>query len=161
MYMDSIDQDFITFMQEVGKAQGMDSLAATIFARLFIEPGEIAMSDLAEETGYSLASISNKLKLLERTGFITRRTRPGTRKVYLSADKDTLKVFVWQLKQLQAVQARPVLEEIPRIVARYESEPLAEVQREKLRIMERYCEDMRLIDGMIADLIARLEGEIS
>ncbi|WP_292484890.1 hypothetical protein [Methanohalobium sp.] len=61
--MDSIDQGFIKFYQEVGKANSMDELPATLFARLFIEPDEIAMNELAEETRYTLASISSELPL--------------------------------------------------------------------------------------------------
>lgn len=52
MIMDQIDREFINFYQRVGKAYGMDSLTSTIVARLFIEPGEVSIKELAEETGF-------------------------------------------------------------------------------------------------------------
>lgn len=70
MIMDQIDREFINFYQRVGKAYGMDSLTSTIVARLFIEPGEASIKKLAEEIGYSLASVSNKVRQLAPSGFM-------------------------------------------------------------------------------------------
>lgn len=155
--MDSIDKDFIAFYQSVGKAYGMDSLASTIFARLFIEPGEIAMSELAEETGYSLASISNKLRMFELSGSVTRRTKPGTRKIYVSADKDILKVTLRQFQQFRVHHALPASVEIPHLLERYEKEDLDEQQQVKLEILRHYYEDMLKLDALILEMLDKLE----
>jgi len=157
--MDPIDEEFIAYYQKVGKACGFDDLAATIFARLFLEPGEIAMSDLAEETGYSLASISNKLKILEHTGLISRRTKPGTRRVYISVNKGIMKVFIWQLQQVRSEQTQPAMADIPRIISRFENEDLPEEQKEKLATLKRYYDDMTKIDLVIDEIIKKLQAD--
>ena len=80
----------------------MDSLTSTIVARLFIEPGEVSIKELAEWAVYSLASVSNKVRQLEPSGFIVKRIKPGTRKIYVRANKDVLRAGIEQLVRTQA-----------------------------------------------------------
>ena len=123
--MDSIDKDFIKFYQEVGKSNGMDELTATLFARLFIEPGEIAMNELAEETGYSLASVSNKIKFLEISGYLVRKKKPGTKKVYLYGRKEILDVVIEQISNARNNEIRKAKTEIPSMIERYNNQDLS------------------------------------
>ncbi|MHC1756617.1 MAG: hypothetical protein AB9861_14520 [Methanosarcina sp.] len=44
--MDQIDREFISFYKRVGKAYGMDSLTATIVARLFSNLGKFQLKSL-------------------------------------------------------------------------------------------------------------------
>ncbi len=155
--MDDIDREFIDFYQNVGKAYGMDSLMATIFARVYIEPGEMGMSELAEETGYSLASVSNKIRQLEPSGLISRSTKPGTRKVYVHADKDILKIAQGQLLRTRANETQPATIEIPRMVERFEKDELSEKQQEKLEILRRYHRDMLKLDSLLEEMLEKLE----
>ncbi|MDD3042964.1 MAG: hypothetical protein PHW56_08485 [Methanosarcinaceae archaeon] len=155
--MDSIDRDFIAFYQSVGKAYGMDTLTSTLFARLFIEPGEIGMSELAEETGYSLASVSNNIRKFELSGLVMKRTKPGTRKIYVEADKNVLKIAFRQFQQFREYQALPVSLEIPRLLEKYEKEELNERQRAKLEILKHYYKDMLKLDTLIEGMLEKLE----
>ncbi|KKH99975.1 hypothetical protein EO95_08470 [Methanosarcina sp. 1.H.T.1A.1] len=158
MIMDQIDREFINYYQRVGKAYGMDSLTATIVARLFIEPGEVSMKELAEETGYSLASVSNKIRQLEPSGFIVRGTKPGTRKVYVRANKDILRVAIGQLIRAQAGEIQPATIEIPRMIEHYQNEDLSEAQKEKIEILKRYHRDMLKLDNILEEVIEKLEN---
>ena len=63
--MKELEKRFIEMYNKIGRVQGMDNLLTSIFALLILEPDDIAMDDLAHKTGYSLASISNKIKLME------------------------------------------------------------------------------------------------
>ncbi|MCQ1534204.1 MarR family transcriptional regulator [Methanosarcina sp. KYL-1] len=155
--MDEIDREFIAFYQNVGKAYGMDSLMATIFARVYVEPGEMGMSELAEETGYSLASVSNKIRQLEPSGLITRNTKPGTRKVYVHSDKDILRIALGQLVRTRASETQPAAIEIPRMIERFEKEELSEKQQEKLEILRRYHRDMLKLDSLLEEMLEKLE----
>jgi DNA-binding transcriptional regulator GbsR (MarR family) len=155
--MDEIDREFIAFYQNVGKGYGMDSLMATIFARVYIEPGDMGMSELAEETGYSLASVSNKIRQLEPSGLITRSTKPGTRKVYVHSDKDILKIALGQLLRTRANETQPATIEIPRMVERFENEELSEKQQGKLEILRRYHRDMLKLDSVLEEVLEKLE----
>jgi len=155
--MDEIDREFIDFYQNVGKAYGMDSLMAALFARVYIEPGEMGMSELAEETGYSLASVSNKIRQLEPSGLISRNTKPGTRKVYVHADKDILKIAHGQMLRARVNETQPAAIEVPRMIERFEMEELSEIQKEKLEILRRYHRDMLKLDSLLEEMLVKLE----
>ena len=80
--MTELEKKFIEFYQNIGRGYGLDSLFLTIFAKLYISPEETAMDDLVGETGYSLASISNKVKELENAGLVRKTKRPGRKKIH-------------------------------------------------------------------------------
>ena len=114
--MEPLDQQFTDFYRVIGKSYNLDDLTSMIYARLFIDPEEVAMEDLAKETGYSLASISNKLKILETCGVVVRRTRPGTRKVFVYSQKDMMKIVLSSFVLYQQGEVVMVQTEIPRLL---------------------------------------------
>ncbi len=69
---------------------GFPSPFASMISELYFEPEPISMQDLANRIGYSLASISLKLKMFEYLGFISRKKKPGTSKVFLYMEKDLI-----------------------------------------------------------------------
>lgn len=157
--MDKIDKAFIDFYKPIGKAYGMDDLTASIFARLFIEPGEISMSELAAETGYSLSSISNKVKLLEPTGFVTRQTKPGTRKVYLYTRKNILDILMWQLNRVRLNEIERAKTKIPPLVTHHDEKSLTDVQKEKIAILKQYHDDLMKFDDVLNEILEKLEND--
>ncbi|WAI00206.1 hypothetical protein [Methanogenium organophilum] len=153
----ALEDEFIRMFQTgIAGATEHDALSSWLMARLFIEPGEMAMADLAEEAGYSLASVSNKCQMLERTQRIVKRTRPGTRKIYLYAQKDLVATFMRQLEQLRHTQTRVVMKEIPTIIERYQTEDMPEELEERIAILQGMYDDMKEIDGIITDMLERL-----
>ena len=79
--MEELNKEIMALFQEMGRGQGLnDDLLMIIFSTLYLEPEPIAMEELAKKTGYSLASISNKTKLLEPIMDITRTRNPGSKK---------------------------------------------------------------------------------
>jgi DNA-binding transcriptional regulator GbsR (MarR family) len=154
--METIDRQFIEFFRAVGKTYNLDDLTSQIYARLFIDPDEVAMEDLAKETGYSLASISNKIKILESGGMVIRRTRPGTRKVYLYANKDMLRRMASLLVQYQQNEVRLVKSELPRILESLSCKKLGPRERSQVEILKKYHEDTLVFDKLISGLMTKL-----
>ena len=81
--MQNIDQEFVEFFSRLLRSIGLDDLSSKIVAILYIEDREISMEEIAKMTGYSLASISNKMKLLETLAMVQRINRPGTKSCLL------------------------------------------------------------------------------
>jgi len=153
----TLEDDFIRMFQtSIGGANDLDALSSWILARLFIEPGEMAMADLAGEAGYSLASVSNKCQVLERAGCIVKRTRPGTRKVYVYAHKDLVGTFMRQLEQIRNSQTLVVMKEIPPMIERYQTEDLSDELKEKIALLQGLHDDMKIIDKIITGMLERL-----
>ena len=153
----TLEDDFIRMFQTgIGGANGLDDLSSWILARLFIETGEMAMADLAEEAGYSLASVSNKCQVLERAGCIVKRTRPGTRKVYVYAHKDLIGTFMRQLEQVRHSQTLVMMKEIPPMIERYQTDSLSDEMKEKIALLQGLYDDMKIIDEIVTGMLERL-----
>lgn len=157
--MESLDQQFTDFYRAIGRSYNFDDLTTLIYARLFIDPDEVAMEDLAKETGYSLASVSNKLKILETCGVVTRRTRPGTRKVYVYADKDMMKMMMSFFVQYQNGEAMRVREEIPRMLDDLKGKKLGKREKAQAGILKKYYDDTMAFDRMITQFMLALDNE--
>lgn len=157
--MEPLDRQFTEFYRTIGKSYNFDDLTTLIYARLFIDPDEVAMEDLAKETGYSLASISNKLKLLETCGVVTRRTRPGTRKIYVYAEKDMMKMMMSFFVQYQQGEAVRVKEEIPRMLEALKGKKLRKREKGQAAILKKYYNDTIALDRMITQLMTARDSE--
>jgi DNA-binding transcriptional regulator GbsR (MarR family) len=151
------DKKFIELMQALGKSSGLDEISSTVFALLYIEPEEIAMEDIAKQTGYSLASISNKLKLLEQAGFARRIKKPGTKKIYLYMEKDYFSVLKKQLEAVKEARIRIVKEKMPLIISEYKSAVKSEKDKKKLRIIENYYSQIMKLEIIITDFAKQLD----
>ncbi|MFA5268109.1 MAG: hypothetical protein WC379_09060 [Methanoregula sp.] len=157
--MEPLDQQFTDFYRVIGKSYNFDDLTTLIYARLFIDPEEVAMEDLAKETGYSLASISNKLKLLETCGVVVRRTRPGTRKVYVYAQKDMMKIVLSSFIQYQQGEVVMVKTGIPRLLEGLKGKKLGKRGKAQKEILEKYYADTLMFDEMITRFLAQMNQE--
>lgn len=150
------DQEFTELLKSLAKFQGLDDLTSALLAKLFIEPDDISMEDLAKETGYSLASISNKIKLFEQIALVKKKTKPGTRKIFLSMEKDFPKLFQKLfLKKLEIISI--VKLKLPEIIKKYRSQAKSDKEKQKLKIMENYYEDVLKFDKLLQELLQKLK----
>ena len=154
--MEPLDRQFTEFFRTIGKSYNFDDLTSLIYARIFIDPDEVAMEDLAKETGYSLASISNKLKILETRGVVTRRTRPGTRKVYVFAEKDMMRMMVSFFIQYQQGEAVLVKSGIPKMLEGLKGKKPGKREKAQKAILEKYYADTLKFDELVTRLLEEL-----
>jgi len=157
MAMDECDRQFAAYYLKVGRAYGMDELASTLFALLFVSPDPLAIEELARETGYSLASVSIKARMLAQMGAVTRLKRPGSRKLYLSVEKDVLQMTARILEQMQEGEVRLAATELPVIIAELERQPLTAAEQAKVNVMRAYQRDMQMFGSMAAEFLIRLK----
>lgn len=157
MKIDEMDKEFIEFYQTASRVQGADPSLGTILAVLYLEPEEISMEELAEKTGYSLASICNKLKMFEPAGFVKRIRKPGTKKIFFRAEKNVLEIMKKGLTMKQNLVINLAKERIPRIVNKYKKTKLSEKQKKKLRIIEGYYKEMLKFEVFIKEMLKKLD----
>ena len=96
------------------------------------------MDELAKKTGYSLASVSNKVKMLESLGMVTRRTKPGSRKVFLYTEKNLLDIMKQQLIKKQEYAIKMAKGTAFSIIEKNKNKLKSEKQKRKLKIIENY-----------------------
>lgn len=155
--MDSLEKEMIDFYRAAGRLQGVDDSLTTIMGVLFLEPREISMEELAKKTGYSLASICNKIRMFEPAGFVKRIRKPGTKKIFLSAEKDVLKILKkgFIIKQESVIKLSK--ERLPGIIEKYKKKKLTDEQKEKLKIIEDYYKGMLRFESIIKEILQKLD----
>ena len=155
--LNTLDKEIIEFYRTAGRMQGIDDSLATILGTLYLEPGEMSMEELAKKTGYSLASISNKIKMLEPSGIIRRVRKPGTKKIFLYAEKDIMRIMKKTLVMKQESVVKLAKERIPFIIRKYKNKKLTEEQKNKLMIIENYYKGILRFEGIIKEILRKLD----
>jgi HTH-type transcriptional regulator, osmoprotectant uptake regulator len=150
--MHDFEKEFIDFEADVGKSTGQDPLASKLFMMLFLEPGELSMEELAEKTGYSLASIHNKMKILERVGHVKKIRKPGTKKVFYHMEKDMIKTFSEMMESTYHLRLKPTMEFLPQLIEKYKGAKLTEKERQKMEIIKRYYSQLAKVEKVMEKL---------
>ncbi|MBW2975503.1 hypothetical protein KY366_07315 [Candidatus Woesearchaeota archaeon] len=156
--MKEFEKKIIELFQEMGHGQGMnDELLMTLFAKLYMSPEPVAMDDLAAETGYSLASISSKAKMLGPLLNIKRVRKPGSKKLFLYMEKDILSVWKDILLKKQEHVINKVREKLPSILKEYKGRARTDEDKKRLSIIESYYEQVLKFGAVLKKCIIELE----
>jgi DNA-binding transcriptional regulator GbsR (MarR family) len=155
--MEEMDKKVVMLFQEMARGQGLtDSLMTEIFARLYIEPEPIAMDDIAKKTGYSLASISNKVKLLGPLMHIKRIKKPGSKKVFLSMEKDIFSIWKAALVKKEEFVVKRVKDKMPAIIKEYKEKTKTKQDQKRIIILENYYKQIIKFEQVLKRIIAEI-----
>lgn len=83
--LDALHQDTHVFFD--------DGLLKKIYVVLYLNEDPLSLEDIAKKSGLSLASVSNKSKILEHVGLVNRSKKQGSRKVFLQARTDFVSIM--------------------------------------------------------------------
>lgn len=155
--MEQLDNEFIRYFNTTGKPFAWGDMPTTVIAILYIEPEPIAMEDIAKRTGYSLASISNMMKVLESMGFVQRIKRPKTRKAFFYMEKDIIKLNKQKLVMAYENGVKPAKEILPNIIEKYENKAKDKRDERKLEIVKDYYRQMLEFEKILAHMIEDID----
>ena len=129
-----------------------------MLAILIIEPVEISMEQLAEKTGYSLASISNALKDIDRIGILKIIHKPKTKKLYFFIEKDFSKHIKFMFDKIYNEVIKPTRERLPDIISRYKGQiKKSNTGMEKLKIIQNYYQYIQKTEEILTHFIKEME----
>ena len=148
-----IEEEFVNLYKEIGKNQGLDDLFLSIFSLTYISPDEIPLEELAKKTGYSLASISNKVKMLETIGMIRKVRKPGTKKVFVKAEKNMIKMFKELTLKKHKTGIEIIKKKVPGIIENFKNKKLDENQKKRLKILQDYNKQIILIGKLMENML--------
>lgn len=143
--MEQPDQEIQNFIYGIFKSFGFDSVLSKIVSILFIEPEEVSLEELSRQTGYSLSSISTKMKLLTSVGSVERIKKPGSKKVYFYMDNDMKKIMTKKIDVTFDLYLNPVRDKLPALIKEYKENTKGsrdEKDKKKIKILEDYHKDM-------------------
>ncbi len=121
MGFNKAEQDFIGLITDIGLSSGLSKIQARIFAVLYLQEKEISLEELSRLSGYSLSSISLKIREMERVNLVTRRKKPGTSRVFFFIPKEFHNRLIEQWVEKQENNIRHIMKELPEIIKRNNS----------------------------------------
>ncbi len=145
----SLENDFIDMTYSIANQLGQDRLLTLIVSILFIEPKEITMENLAKKCGYSLASISQKLKFLAPFNIIEKNSKPGSKKIYLYMKKDFLNTWMHQMINAQVIRVSIAKKKIPLILNKYKKRLKTKREKEIYKILQAYYQQIVVFDKIL------------
>lgn len=155
--MEELDREIMDFFSTLMRSYGLNDLPAKIIGALYIEPEEVSMDYIANKTGYSLASISNTMKMIEAIGVVQRIKKPGTNRVFFYMEKDLAKLNMMKLHAALNNFIKPAKETLPAIIEKYRDRVRDEKSKQKLRIIENYYTQLLQFEMILDDFIKKLE----
>lgn len=156
--MKPFEQEFIDFIGQVFQGFGLDSLSSTLVGIIFLEPKEISMDELAEKTGYSLASLSNKLRALESMKIVRRVSKPGSKKAYYYIEKDVCEIMRRKLQAMYEQFITPAKTTLPVIIEKYRNAKLSSDEKQKMDIIINYHKQLLDVEKCLDKHIKELES---
>ncbi|MFW6013954.1 MAG: GbsR/MarR family transcriptional regulator [Candidatus Nanoarchaeia archaeon] len=155
--MKQLDKELLEFTEQVFRNLGLDALSSKLIGILYPEPKEMSIEMLAKKTGYSLASVSTKMKFLENVEFVRKVKKPGSKKVYYYMEKDALKMLDTKFEKVLHAEVDPVKEHVPKLISKYKDKKLDEKSKKKLEIMKNYHKQMLQLEKILIDVRKKLK----
>ena len=154
--MKEFEKEFLEYMKKAGTAQGMqDNLLLELFGILYVEPKELSLEDLAKKTGYSLASVSNKIKQMEAMGFeamglMKRIRKPKTRKIFIYMEKDFMDLWRKMLIAKHEGVIKNAKTLLPKIIEKSKED---KKDKEKSKIIENYYDQILKFEKVLKNIM--------
>jgi len=155
--MATFEEEFISFAEEVFKSFGLDCLSSKLIGIIYLEPKEISMENLSKQTGYSLASISNKMKLLEGIGIVQRVKKPGTKRVFYFMDKSIINIIKRKVQLSYEKEVLPAKKRIPEIIEKYKGTAMDSNEKDKMDIIKEYYNQILKVEKIIGHINKQID----
>ena len=135
----------IDFVTELQKLKGLDELPSRIIGILFMENEDISMDELAKRTGYSLSAVCTSMKLLVKSPAITKKRKPGSKKLYFFMEKSVGKSIVKTIEESAEQFMKTIIKRLPKLIENYKKEKPRNY-REEVKKLEMYYKEVMIID---------------
>ena len=156
--METLENEFTQFMVKVMEGMGFEILSAKLFSITFLGPDEVSLDELEKKTGYSPASVCNKMNLLEHIGMVKRIKKPGTKKVYYYADKDFSEMMKFKINMALEKEINPAKEELPKIIGKYQSRSLTSTEKRRIEKVKNYYSQIMKFEKVLKRFMQEVEG---
>jgi DNA-binding transcriptional regulator GbsR (MarR family) len=160
------EQELHEFLVQTSLHTGANMLLSQVIATLFAHPEAMSLEELSERTGYSLASVSNAVRLLEQAGKIVRHKKPGDKRTYISFHNDLIKNTHEHINKALNVFVKPFGEKIPGIISgleqeaknnKHDSQKKQELKQKK-ELLASYVAQMKHIEKVFVEIDKLFDG---
>lgn len=153
--MDKLNEDISELMSNLWKPLGFNDSFCNIMSVLYLEPDEISLEDLSKETNYSLASVSNIMKILVNIGVVKKIRKPKSHKVFFYMEKDIIRLNIQKINFANE-QIKHIIEILPSIIEKHSNRQNNEKTKKKLQILQSYYEQIKKFHFVMEKMIKEL-----
>ncbi len=140
-------RELYDLFSRVARSLGYSSVHGKIIGVLLLEGREMSLQELAKATGYSSASISLSLDLLEVFGLVKKVRKSGDRKLYVKLEGDVLDV----LRHAVLAKAKQNIASTLTELERYKSSKNVKIKR-AANLLERELKRLRNYIDKLAEV---------
>jgi DNA-binding transcriptional regulator GbsR (MarR family) len=154
--MSELDKEAMQFMHGLNM-EGMDDTSKAIFYNLYLESEEMPMEELAKRTGYSLATVCNKIKFLEHTGLLKKTRRPGSKKIFVYMEKNFLESTKRHFISQHEPFIRTIKEKLPAIIEKHKNKAKSEDDKKKMKLLENLYKQAIKLEMLTEAIIKKID----
>jgi DNA-binding transcriptional regulator GbsR (MarR family) len=154
--MGELEKEAIEFMYGL-HMEGMDNTSQIIFYNLYLESDAIPMEQLAKKTGYSLATVCNKIKFLEHAGLLKKIRKPGSKKIFVYMEKDFLEATKRHFVSQHEPFIKVIKEKLPALIEKYRGKVKEEDEKKKLKLLENLYKQTLKLEILINTIIKKAD----
>lgn len=148
---------------------GLKMVETKIYAHVFCSIEPLSLEEVAKGTGYSLATVSNVAKYLSNMNILKRVKKPGTKKVFLDAQRDVSEMLIGKLSMALDFIVKPKKESLPSLISSLKKDIRSEKSSSKkelgksyLKMLENDLEQTLLLEKLhlhIIDYITKIKNQ--
>jgi CRISPR-associated protein Cas8b1/Cst1 subtype I-B len=149
-------QEFQKISFNMFKAHGLNNISCCIMAHLSVQTEEVTMDELANHTGYSLASISTATNMLINMGVVLKNKKPGSKKIYLTTNNNPTNLMEDKIKAMIETEIKDQKEKLPsiikdlkKIIKEEENKDKINKYKEQLLIIENHYEESKFMEHIM------------
>lgn len=116
-------------------------LMAKIYAVIFSNPDDLALDEIAEESGYSLSSVSNIVRTLEKCEVVQRIKKPGSKKVYVRPQRDMFTMMRKKIRLMMQLNIAPIKAQMPPIIQAFKQKQKKLKNKDTIKKQIAICEN--------------------
>jgi len=90
--VNEIEQDLVNAYKKISGEFCAHAVFAELYFKVFFSAEPIGINELAEDTGYSISTVSNTMKALEKLMDVERFKKPGSKKIYFRCKHDLMEI---------------------------------------------------------------------
>jgi len=148
-------EEFIEFMAENVRINGLDNLSATVLSTLFLESTELSLEEISKKTGYSLSAVCTSANTLEHSGMVVRVKKPKTKKVYIYMEKSLIDMLLKMLEKKHELIIGRCKQQLPKMIERYK-QLKTKNDKQELQIITQYYEDVLATEELLKEFIYKI-----
>lgn len=129
-------------MYKIMKSYSVNEIGSKICSIVYLAPEPVCLEELSQQTGYSLASVSNTVKTLAGFFLINRVKKPGTKKVFVTGRISPLDMMKQKTSHVLQMEVKPIKESFPQLIKSLEGKK--KYQKELSLMKKQYQETLQL-----------------